>query len=96
MPVWGWILIAVIVVAGAVAIVAGIAVNRRHRTASLKERFGPEYERTVSAAGEQKAAENELAARERKRDKLDIRPADARGVRGIRPPLADGANRVRR
>lgn len=57
MPVWGWILVAAIVVLVAVAIVAGIAVNRRHRTASLKERFGPEYERTVSAAGEQKAAE---------------------------------------
>ena len=74
MPFWGWILVAAIVVMVAVAIVAGIAVNRRHRTASLKERFGPEYERTVSAAGEQRAAENELAARERKRDKLDILP----------------------
>jgi hypothetical protein len=74
MPVWGWILVAVIVVMVAVAIVAGIAVNRRHRTASLKERFGPEYERTVAAAGEHRAAEKELAARERKRDKLDIVP----------------------
>src|SRR6478672_134566 len=62
MPVWGWIF------------VAAIAVNRRHRTATLKERFGPEYERTVSAAGEQRAAENELAARERERNKLEILP----------------------
>ena len=74
MPVWGWILVAAIIVTVAVAIVAGIAVNRRHRTATLKERFGPEYERTVSAAGEQRAAENELAARERERNKLEILP----------------------
>ena len=74
MPVWGWILVAAIIVTVAVAIVAGIAVNRRHRTATLKERFGPEYERTVSAAGEQRAAENELAARERERNKLESLP----------------------
>ena len=74
MPVWGWILIAAIVVIIAVVIVAAISTGRRKRTDRLKERFGPEYERTVSEAGEQKAAERELAARERKRDKLDIRP----------------------
>lgn len=74
MPVWGWILIAAIVVIIAVVLVAAISTGRRKRTDRLKERFGPEYERTVSEAGEQKAAEKELAARERKRDKLDIRP----------------------
>ena len=46
--------------------------SRRKRTARLQERFGPEYERTVLEAGEQKTAEKELAARERKRDKLNI------------------------
>jgi hypothetical protein len=74
MPVWGWILIAAMVVIIAVVIIAAISAGRRKRTDQLKERFGPEYERTVSEAGEQKAAEKELAARERKRDKLDIRP----------------------
>jgi hypothetical protein len=73
MPVWGWILIAAIVVIAAVAIIV-VRLNSRKRTERLKERFGPEYERTVGEAGEQSAAEKELAARERKRDKLDIVP----------------------
>jgi hypothetical protein len=78
MPVWGWILIAAIVVAAAVVvvIVARSRSNQR-RTEGLKQRFGPEYERTVAQAGDQIAAEKELAARERKRDKLDIAPLSA-------------------
>jgi hypothetical protein len=74
MPVWVWVLIAASVVLVAVLIVAAIAASRRKRTKRLKERFGPEYERTVFETGEQKTAEKELAARERKRDKLDILP----------------------
>jgi hypothetical protein len=74
MPVWGWILIAAIVVIAAAAIIVARSANRRKRTEGLKERFGPEYERTVGDVGEQSAAEDELAARERKRDKLDIVP----------------------
>jgi hypothetical protein len=74
MPVWGWIVIGAVVVIVAVVIVAAISASRHTRTERLKERFGREYERTVFEAGEQKAAEKELAARERKRDKLDILP----------------------
>jgi predicted nucleic acid-binding protein len=74
MPVWEWVLIAASVVIVAVLIVAAISASRRKRTKRLKERFGPEYERTVFEAGEQKTAEKELAARERKRDKLEILP----------------------
>ena len=74
MPVWGWILIAAIVViaATAIAIVVARSANSRKRTERLKERFGPEYERTLGETGEQRAAEDELAARERRRDKLNI------------------------
>jgi hypothetical protein len=74
MPVWGWILIAAIVVIAAVAIMVVRSANSRKRTERLKERFGPEYERTIGETGEQSAAETELAARERKRNKLDIVP----------------------
>jgi predicted nucleic acid-binding protein len=74
MPVWGWILIAAAVVIVAVLIVAAVSANRRKRTGRLQERFGPEYERTVLEVGEQSTAEKELAARERKRAKLDIVP----------------------
>ena len=74
MPVWGWILIAAIVVmaATAIAIVVARSANSRKRTERLKQRFGPEYERTLGETGEQRAAEDELAARERRRAKLNI------------------------
>jgi hypothetical protein len=86
MPVWGWILIAAaIVVIAAVAIIVTRSANNRKRTERLKDRFGPEYERTVGEAGEQSAAEDELAARERKRDKLDIVPLSP----GAREKYAD-------
>ena len=74
MPVWGWILIAAIVViaATAIAIVVARSANSRKKTERLKQRFGPEYERTLGETGEQRAAEDELGARERRRDKLNI------------------------
>ena len=73
MPVWVWILIAAIVVIAVIAvIVVARSVNSRKRTKRLKEQFGPEYERTLAETGEQHAAEDELAARERRRDKLNI------------------------
>jgi hypothetical protein len=73
MPTWAWIIIvlaAAILVAGAIA--AYIA--RQNQTRRLRDRFGPEYDRTVSGSGKQRAAEEELAERERKREQLDIVP----------------------
>jgi hypothetical protein len=67
---WLWILIAALVVI--VAIIVGWSVGRRRRSARLKERFGPEYDRTVGELGEQRAAEADLLAREKERKKLDI------------------------
>jgi hypothetical protein len=67
---WVWVLIAVLVLI--VVAVAGWSVARRRRSARLKEHFGPEYDRTVGDLGEQRAAEAELLAREKKRKKLDI------------------------
>ena len=72
MPVWMWMVIAAMVVVAAVVLLAAVVVGRRNRTERLKQRFGPEYDRTVSVAGERKAAETELTSRERTRDKLDI------------------------
>jgi hypothetical protein len=73
-PVWVWILIEAVVVVAAVAIIVVRSASGRKRTGRLKERFGSEYERTVVEAGEQRAAEDEFAARERKARKLDIVP----------------------
>jgi hypothetical protein len=73
MPLWGWILVAALaVVAFAAIIIASRATSSRKRTEGLKQRFGPEYERVVDDAGDQRAAESELAAREKNRQKLDI------------------------
>jgi hypothetical protein len=69
MPGWVWMVIAALVV---VAVV--VLVGRRTRSRHVKERFGPEYERTVAAAGgDAVAAEKELLAREHRRDELDVR-----------------------
>ena len=80
MPNWIWIVVAIAVVIFIVAMV--IATRSRRDTDRLKQRFGPEYERTVSEAGDERAAEKELLARERKRDKLDIRPLSAAALNG--------------
>jgi hypothetical protein len=81
MPDWIWILIAVAAVIVVVVIVAGSA-SRRNKSERLKQRFGPEYERTVAEAGDEKAAEKELVARERNRKKLDIRPLSPAALDG--------------
>lgn len=60
-----------IVVVLALAAVTVFLVARRHR---LRERFGPEYERTVEAAGGHMAGERELRQRERRHDELEIKP----------------------
>ena len=75
MPVWEWILIAacVVIVVAAVIVTASF-VRSRKKTARMKQYYGREYERLVSETGDQKAAEKELTARERKRGNLDIVP----------------------
>ncbi len=73
MPVWSWFFIAAAaVLVVAVVMVLVLSVTGRTRTKRLKEHFGPEYERVVGDAGDQRAGEQELVARERKREKLDI------------------------
>jgi hypothetical protein len=70
-----WIvIIAIVLLAVVAAVIVGRYMSRRKRTQRLKERFGPEYERAVGEAGEPKAGEHELIARERMREKLDIIP----------------------
>jgi hypothetical protein len=61
------VLVVVVVLLGAVA---WMAVRRR----SLRERFGPEYDRVVSEQDSRHAAERELRARERRHAELDLRP----------------------
>ena len=75
MPAWVWVLIVV----AAVVIVGGVAWKalRDHRSKTLRERFGPEYDRTVQSTDSKRDAEADLAARAERRDKLEIRPLPA-------------------
>jgi FtsZ-interacting cell division protein ZipA len=72
MPTWAWIII--VVVAALIVLGAIVAWNNQRKRAQLKDRFGSEYDRTVSERGKRSAAEKELAERERKRERLDIVP----------------------
>ncbi|MDT5011263.1 MAG: hypothetical protein QOH57_2880 [Mycobacterium sp.] len=72
MPTWQIILIAAVVIVVVVVTVAAVVASSRRKSERLKQHFGAEYERTVSEAGDPKAAEKELAGRARRRDKLDI------------------------
>jgi hypothetical protein len=75
MPLWGWILIAVLAVIAVIALaVAARATTSRKRTTHLKEKFGPEYERVLTQTDDPRIAENELTERERRRGQLDILP----------------------
>ncbi|MDE2487250.1 MAG: hypothetical protein KGO51_07620 [Alphaproteobacteria bacterium] len=56
------------------AIAAVVYMQRRSR--SLRERFGPEYGRAVEETGGRLKAEAELRQREKRIEKLDIRPLD--------------------
>jgi hypothetical protein len=71
MATWLWIVIVIVVVL--IALAAAMAARRR-RTMALRERFGPEYDRTVGAREDQRAAEADLRGRERERARLDIKP----------------------
>jgi hypothetical protein len=71
MVTWIWILIAIAIVI-VIALLALGATKRR--TAVLRERFGPEYDRTVQSHEDRRAAEADLRAREKQRAQFDIKP----------------------
>jgi FtsZ-interacting cell division protein ZipA len=69
-------LIAVLIVAAVIAIGAIIffVVSRRRRSETLKQRFGPEYERAVLERGGTAKAEQELISREKRVQSFTIKP----------------------
>ena len=70
------IILAVVVVL-IIAVLAWLYVRqRRHTTAELRHKFGPEYERAVLAHGSERKAEAKLADREKRVEKLNIRELD--------------------
>jgi len=74
MSVWLW----VVIVAVAAIVLLGVAWAglRTQRTRSLKETFGPEYDRVAADAPTKRDAEAELRERTNRRAELDIRPLE--------------------
>jgi hypothetical protein len=69
-------IVAVLVLAGLLLAVRRAADQRRH-SESLRERFGPEYERALEAAGDKRQAEAELEARQTRVAALPLRTLSA-------------------
>ena len=69
------IVIAVVVVV-AIAVV-GYQMARKRRTAQLREQYGPEYDRSVDQAENQREAESELRDRAKRHEKLELRSLDS-------------------
>jgi cytoskeletal protein RodZ len=61
-----------ILVAVVIVVLLAVLLAQRRRTQRLQQQFGPEYQRTVARAGDQRTAESDLAAREQRRRELDI------------------------
>ena len=73
-------------VAVAAIVLALFVLIRHRRSESLREQFGPEYKRTVDQYGDQRKAEAELAARERRVRKVEIRTL---AISGLFRPAAE-------
>jgi hypothetical protein len=71
-PGWVWVLIVI----AAVVVVAFVAWSalRSRRSRTLREGFGPEYDRTVAEAPSKREAEAELSERQKRREQLDVKP----------------------
>jgi hypothetical protein len=65
----------IVIIAVVVLVVIGVAVMmmRKREGERLKQRFGPEYDRQVEAAGSETKAQAELLKREKRVEKLEIR-----------------------
>jgi len=65
----------VILVAGVIIIaLVALYLFQQNRTKTLRQHFGPEYDSAVRKYGSQPKAEQALAARQRRPEKLDIHP----------------------
>lgn len=77
----GWVLLALVVV---VVVALALWFARQRRSTNLRERFGPEYDRTVEQVGDRREAESRLAGVADRRDSLDLRDLDAAEVERYR------------
>jgi FtsZ-interacting cell division protein ZipA len=70
------VIVIAIVVVVAIAVV-GYQMARKRRTAQLREQYGPEYDRSVDQAENQREAESELRDRAKRHEKLELRSLDS-------------------
>lgn len=68
--------IVIIVIVVIALVVIGLLLWRQQQSKRMRERFGPEYERTVEEAGDRRAAERDLRDRAQRREQLQIRALD--------------------
>src|SRR4051812_4471561 len=65
----------------ALVIAVGVAIwlyTKQRRTTTLRERFGPEYDRALQRSGDRHTAEATLAERKERVEHLNIRPLAGR------------------
>jgi hypothetical protein len=67
------IILAVVVV---LVVVAAAWYMMQRRSEELRKRFGPEYDRVITERGDARQAEHELAARQKRVERLDIHPLE--------------------
>ena len=70
------LLVAILIVVAVLVVVLAFFAARQQRSRKLRERFGPEYDRTVAEAGDRNEAEARLQERTERRQRLDIVPLD--------------------
>jgi hypothetical protein len=64
------VIVVLVIVLAAVVLMA----VRKRRSAKLRERFGPEYDRVLQREGDARKAEGVLEFREKRREKFKVRP----------------------
>lgn len=75
-----WSIVTGTVVLALVLVALWFIAKKRRPSHRLQERFGAEYGRTVNALGGQKQAESDLAAREKRVERLTLAPLGAAGA----------------
>jgi len=67
-------MIAVLIVVVALAVVAFLFYMQKERSKKLRAKYGPEYDKLASEFGSTRRAESDLVRREKRLEKIDIRP----------------------
>jgi hypothetical protein len=68
------ILVSVVIAVGVITVIMALLVMRKRKSDQLKQRFGSEYDRVAQQHGGARHAEDVLAEREKRVEKLSIRP----------------------